>query len=585
MAKPLPQPPLPWFLRWPGFVLAVVFALAFRGAGGSLAALFSAEAREAMGGFMRGFFPPAHDASFLSLMARPLLETVAIAFLGISLALVLALPLSFLAAEPEAFALGGDRHGPVRRAAWVGARLLLNLMRSIPELVWALVFVRALGIGPAAGVLAIGVGYAGVIGKVFAEIFESVPRGGVEGLAVAGAAPLRVFAFGMLPAALPLMGSYTLYRFDCALRISALLGIVGAGGLGQQLELSMKMFAYDEVATQVLALFALVAGVDWLSQAARGRLQRSQGLLPLGPSALAGRVLALLAWGGVAVASARWLDVPFAELFSLTSLESIGAFVRGMFPPELDSRFLAGLLPVVWETLCISVLGTGMAAAAGLVLAYPAAQRLLAGGAERPEARHAGRGVLLASVAWLARGVANLGRCLPELLWALVFIFAVGLGPFAGALALGVHTAGVLARLFTETLEEVPPGPVAALRDAGAGPFGATVFAALPQAFPQLVAYTLYRWEVNIRASAVLGVVGAGGLGKELHVSLGLFQYHRTLTLVAVILALVTIVDFASGWLRRRIQAASGQLLEQPSAPDAVEATVSLELPTKGITR
>lgn len=581
----VPQPPLPWFLRWPGFVLAAVLALAYHGAGGSLTALFSADARQAMAGFARGFFPPAHDAAFLSLMARPLLETVAIAFLGISLALVLALPLSFLAAAPEAFALGGDRHGPVRRGAWLGARLLLNLMRSIPELVWALIFVRALGIGPAAGVLAIGVGYAGVIGKVFGEIFESIPRGGVEGLAMAGAPPLRVFAFGTLPAAMPLMGSYALYRFDCALRISALLGIVGAGGLGQQIELSMKMFAYDEVAAQVVALFALVAGVDWISQVARGRLQRSQGLLPLGPHALAGRVLALLVWGGASGASAWLLDVPFGELFSVASIESIGAFVRDMFPPELDARFLKSLAPVVWETLCISVLGTAIAAVAGLALAYPAAHRLHAGGAERPEARNAWRGAVLAMTAWGARGVANLGRSLPELLWAFVFIFAVGLGPFAGALALGVHTAGVLARLFTETLEEVPPGPVAALRDAGAGPMGATVFAGLPQAFPQLVAYTLYRWEVNIRASAVLGVVGAGGLGKELHVSLGLFQYHRTLALVGVILALVTIVDFASGWLRRRIQAASGQLLEQPIAPDAVEATVSLDLPTKGITR
>ncbi|HET6922140.1 MAG TPA: ABC transporter permease subunit, partial [Anaeromyxobacteraceae bacterium] len=144
----------------------------------------------------------------------------------------------------------------------------------------------------------------------------------------------------------------------------------------------------------------------------------------------------------------------------------------------------------------------------------PAAHRLGAGAGSR--ARRAG----LAAVAWTARGLLNLGRTLPELLWALVLIFAVGLGPFAGALALGIHTAGVLGRLYAETLEEVATPPVDALRAAGASGAAASVFAVLPQAFPQLVAYTLYRWEVNIRASAVLGVVGAGGLGGLLHVSL-----------------------------------------------------------------
>jgi phosphonate transport system permease protein len=142
---------------------------------------------------------------------------------------------------------------------------------------------------------------------------------------------------------------------------------------------------------------------------------------------------------------------------------------------------------------------------------------------------------------------------MPELLWALLLVLAVGLGPFAGALALGIHTAGVLGRLYAEALEEVCPEPIAALEAGGAGAAAASAFAALPQAFPQLVAYTLYRWEVNIRASAVLGVVGAGGIGKLLYLSLGLFHVHRTLTLVLVIVAMIGAVDLASGALRRRI--------------------------------
>ncbi|HLL83932.1 MAG TPA: phosphonate ABC transporter, permease protein PhnE, partial [Longimicrobium sp.] len=560
------RPPLPWFLRWPGLLLATAVALAYRGAEGEVAALFSADAGQAMSDFAGGFWPPAHGAEFLGLMVRPLLETVAIAFLGMTLALVLSVPLSFLAASPEVLASSAERPGAARRGAWFVARLGLNLMRSIPELIWALVFVRALGIGPAAGVLAIGVGYAGILGKVFAEIFESVPRGPVEGLAASGTPPLRAFAFGVVPSALPMMGSYALYRFDCALRVSALLGVVGAGGLGQQLELSLKMFAYDEVAAQVLALFVLVASVDWASQRVRRRIHQSRGLLPLGRRALWGRLAALAGWAGAVTAAARFLDLPFAELFSRESAQSIATFLSGLYPPDLAPGFLAGLGPAVLETLSVSVLGTAIAAVVGLGLAYPAAYRLHGTGGGRS------RRVFVSAMSWLARGLANLGRTLPELLWALIFIFAVGLGPFAGALALGVHTAGVLGRLYAEALEEVPPGPLEALRATGARPFGATLFSVLPQAFPQLVAYTLYRWEVNIRASAVLGVVGAGGLGKQLHLSLGLFQHDRTATLILVILAMVTAVDLLSGWLRRRVHASGGRQSARALDRASVEA-------------
>ena len=170
----------------------------------------------------------------------------------------------------------------------------------------------------------------------------------------------------------------------------------------------------------------------------------------------------------------------------------------------------------------------------------------------------------------LFRALLNVGRTLPELLWALALIFTVGLGPFAGAIALAIHTAGVLGRLYCEALEEVNPSPRQALRTAGARSLPATLFAVLPQAAPQLLAYTLYRWEMNIRASAVLGVVGAGGLGQALYVALSLFDYSRALTLILVLLALVWAVDLFSGWLR-------GRLLSPRDAPP-VQASEALVL-------
>jgi phosphonate transport system substrate-binding protein len=222
----------------------------------------------------------------------------------------------------------------------------------------------------------------------------------------------------------------------------------------------------------------------------------------------------------------------------------------------------------------VSVVGTALAAALGLALALAAASPLRgARDGAGPWAR-----VARAAVAGTARAVMNLLRTMPELLWALLLVLAVGLGPFAGALALGLHTAGVLGRLYVEALEEVAPEPARALTGLGAGRGAASLFAVWPQLAPQLVAYTLYRWEVNVRASAVLGVVGAGGLGTLLQLSLGLFQVHRTLTLVAAVVVLVAAVDLVSGALRARLVEGAGPSPELPMHRRPAVAAVALLL-------
>ncbi len=144
-------------------------------------------------------------------------------------------------------------------------------------------------------------------------------------------------------------------------------------------------------------------------------------------------------------------------------------------------------------------------------------------------------------------------RTVPEIVWALVFVFIVGLGPFPGVLALGVHTGGVLGKLFGEILEDVDPRPVEALQATGASRLSILFYGILPQAIPQFVAYALYRWEVNIRAAAVLGFVGAGGLGQRIYVAISLFHEHELLTLILAIYVMVTLVDVLSAWLRARL--------------------------------
>jgi phosphonate transport system permease protein len=237
------------------------------------------------------------------------------------------------------------------------------------------------------------------------------------------------------------------------------------------------------------------------------------------------------------VAASFWsLDLQWARFLSLDALRRMGRFGAELLSPNLEGAFLAKLLPAALETLAMSVLGTLLAVVAGLFLALPAS-RLHA------EDRAFWRAP--------ARLLLNVLRSVPELMWAVLLLIAAGLGPFAGTLALALHTAGVLGRLFAEAIENAPPGPAFALRVRGVPEGRVLLYATLPQVLPQLLSYSLYRWENNIRAAAILGVVGAGGLGQMLAFHLGLFQMAETGSVLAAMIALVAIVDICSYAARR----------------------------------
>lgn len=228
---------------------------------------------QTMGGFLADFWPPAHDGEFLALLARATLETLAIATAGMALALLLAVPAALLASR--ALSLSAVHRGGVpapwaRLLRWP-VRGLLIILRSVPEIVWALLFVRAVGLGPSAGVLAIAITYSGMLGKVYAEIFESVDQRPARALLGAGSGRLAAFAYGILPNAGAEMLSYSVYRWECAIRASVVMGFVGAGGLGQQIDLSMRMFAGGEVASMLLTFLLLVLLADQLSRLLRAR--------------------------------------------------------------------------------------------------------------------------------------------------------------------------------------------------------------------------------------------------------------------------------------------------------------------------
>ncbi len=266
------------------YLFTAVFFLAFvdswKRAGIDPAVFFESRGRESLWKFLTGMFPPDLSWNFLSLMLRPALETIQISLWGTLIAVLIGFPLGLLGtntlavrgilndAELQSSAV---RRG-VRYGIYLFARGMLSLFRSIPEFVWAFMFVRAVGLGPFPGVLAIGVAYGGMLGKVYSEIFETVNYRPLEALQAVGANKLQIFFYGWFPQALPNFVSYTLYRWECAVRASAILGLVGAGGLGQQIEISMRMFNFSEVLTILLILFVMVAVVDYLSAKVRAML-------------------------------------------------------------------------------------------------------------------------------------------------------------------------------------------------------------------------------------------------------------------------------------------------------------------------
>ncbi len=236
------------------------------------------------------------------------------------------------------------------------------------------------------------------------------------------------------------------------------------------------------------------------------------------------------------VASFVSLDLQWARFFSIESMTRMGRFVGELLVPATDARFLYKLAVASAETVAMSALGTLLAVIFGLLLALPGSRT------------HADDLAL-----WRAptRLILNVLRSIPELVWAALLLISAGLGPLAGTLALAMHTTGVLGRLFAEAIENAPPAPAFALRTQGVPEGRVFLYSTLPQIVPQLLTYTLYRWENNIRAAAVLGVVGAGGLGQMLAFHMGLFQMGETSSILIAMLLLVAMVDFLSYLMRR----------------------------------
>ncbi|PZG51495.1 phosphonate ABC transporter, permease protein PhnE [Spongiactinospora gelatinilytica] len=531
-AGAVPLTPPPSARRIAAWAYPVVFAglglLAVQHVGIGLAAL--AEGGDAMGALLARAWTPTLAAPATTF--AHVLDTLSMTIAGTALAVAAAAVLAVLAAR-------NTTPGPAVRSL---ALAMIVGCRVIPDMVFAIFFVAALGIGPLPGVLALGLHSIGMLGKLFTEAVEAADDGIGEAVAATGAGPVRRLLAGIFPQAVPSMVAVTLYRIDINFRASVLLGAVGAGGIGMDLRTAFGFTDYREALGISCVVVAVVFLVEAVALGLRSLLiggGRASGLPPVRGTRVpwtAGRTVThVAAWGGLLVAAvACWRSGATPDAAPATAAGSLRALTE-FFPPDF-APVLDMLGPGLAEVCAIAMAATFLGVLGGLVLGLLAARTV----APHPAVRAVAR----AALAFL--------RSIPDLLLVLLFVAAFGIaeGAVAGTCALSLFTASFVGKLVADTAEEIRPGPKEAILSTGAGRVQELLYTVLGQLTPRLAGHSLYALDVNLRSFLVLGIVGAGEIGFALSRHIRSLDYDVVTAIVLPIFAIVLVVELVSASLR-----------------------------------
>jgi phosphonate transport system permease protein len=485
------------------------------------------------------------------------IDTFFMAFVGTTLAIFIAIPIGFLAASNMV------RNPAIRSIA----RGVIVATRAIPDLIFAMIFVRVYSIGVLPGVLAIGLHSVGMLGKLFADSVEEVDRGPREGVQAAGASRSQEIFTGVLPQLIPSFIAIALYRLDINFRSSTLLGLVGAGGIGLQIRAYQGSLRYPELLGVTLLIIVLIVVVEIVSTGVRSTIlghRRSKVSLlerirggPSIESFTAEHERNTVGFRSTGLTPPwtreRFTMYAFAAVsavllvlsFTVTDM-SVTELLAGL--PELPKIFVK-LIPTSfdwWQSMFArQLLETVLMGFAATLLALLAAV---------PTGFLAARNVAPARWIYATARLFILGvRALPDLIVAVIFVAALGLGPKPGVLALAIGLYGFATKLFADSIEEVKEGPRDGIRATGASGLQEAFSGVLPQVMPSLVSNSLYLLDVSIRSSTVLGIVGGGGIGFALLQGAKLLKWDLLGGLLILIFVIVYGVELLSGWVRRRI--------------------------------
>ncbi|WP_440312279.1 phosphonate ABC transporter, permease protein PhnE [Leucobacter chromiireducens] len=557
-------------LRAVALILAALFALALWQTGFTPWNVLGR--LESVASLMSRMLPPSFSDGGRYIQA--VAETLWMVLGGTAIALVIAVPLSALAA----------RNLTTGRAAFTISRFLITLTRSVPSLVLALLFVRAIGVGPMAGVLAMGISSIGMVAKFFADRIEEIDMGIVEAHRASGATRLQVFVSAVLPQVVTNWISLGLYRFDINLRNSVILGFVGAGGIGFELQRVLGQMAYKRVLAISILIFILILAIEQVSALARRAVLGAESDPGRNPFSLRGRSRAnrtarsdqpthptsaitlphrssfhvhtssrearihagwsfervtrwTLGWGSIALVLLSFVVLGINPTAVGEAVVSILPYLANLFPPDFVTNIAAhGAL--MFETLWMALAATGL----GMVLAIPVGVI-----AARNATFHPGAARVSRLLTVLVRGI-------PDLMLAILLVVAVGLGPLAGVLALTIGSIGFTGKLIADAIEDTDLSKQnEAMHAVGATWLQRTIASTLPTAFPAVVGVGLFTFDVYVRSATVMGIVGAGGIGLALDASIRGRQLGQTSALIIMIFAVVYLTEWFSGWLRKHI--------------------------------
>ncbi|MFT5202606.1 MAG: phosphonate transport system permease protein [Candidatus Aldehydirespiratoraceae bacterium] len=508
--------------------------------------------------FFAAMVRPDLSRTMLELTIRQAAVTVGYAVVGTALAVIIGLIGGLLLTER----VWSPMHGPMAkgRAGWLAGRIAFALPRSMHEVVFGIILVNILGLNPLVAILAIGIPFGAVTAKVFAELIDEAPRDAELILRAAGAGRLTAVLFATVPTVLSDLVSYAFYRFECSLRSAAVLGIVGAGGLGFQLALSFQSLRYNEMWTLLWALVILSGIADRWSSLVRRR--RNPAAIEMhaaieAPAAIHRGVQSKPERDGflrasaiiytLAVPVAIWrLDLDFSTLWAPRARSLAAELGRDAWPPQIGVGGFGGLVDDSLDTIALAVLAIALAWLVASPIAFLA---------RRPSSKVGGlRAVIRRLASALVRFVLLVSRSVPPPVWAFIVVFVLFPGLWPGVVALAIYNVGVLGRLQADVVENGDQRPTEVLAAMGASAPGALTVATIPAVAGRFTALGLYRWEVAIRETVIVGVVGAAGLGRRLDEQTSSFDYDGILATILALFVVTIAVDVASASIRRSIR-------------------------------
>jgi phosphonate transport system permease protein len=517
--------------RWPifaGLLLALTWCLWSAGIGRR--AQFNPHGWPLVNKFASAIFRPELSSAFITSIAKATATTIGYAALGTLGSVVIGAIFGLLLSN-SLWRRSTVKTVPMKRpwAVHLGCSAL-TIPRGMHEAVWGLLLVNILGRDPLVAILAIAIPYGAITAKVYSELIDETSWEGTRALRASGASRTTALIYGVLPGTARDLASYGFYRFECSIRAAVILGMIGAGGLGFQLMQSFDGLAYREMWT---VLYVLIA-ISLLAEALSSRLRKS-------PTA---RNLRVAGSGAAVVIAISVFSVGLRPwtLWSPRTRNQFVDIVQRSWPPRPPFEGWGSLITAMRQTLELSFLAIVLATTLAIPVAILGARRI---GSRSLTSRLMSMG---------ARLVAIVSRSIPPTVWALLVLFVVFPGPFPGAIALGVYTFGVLTRLFLEVLENGDPRPVRSLAQIGARAFPRFAYAVLPDAAPRWTAFSLYRWEVAARESIVVGVVGAGGLGRILQDQRTSFDFRGMTVTIGALILVTWFVDRLSSRLRTALR-------------------------------